>query len=174
MTCLVKLVDFTQGIFKRDRILVSIWKVKIECADLVGIQGFERLVEYCSKLSWAKTARLPRIYPVEPEIKLKGYELGANGTGLVLRINGRSFKVKFSQKLSCPTFKIKQRIKPKVVVANLFRAPVSVKSRSVKCFVSVTHDDIHNFLSLGKGMDSRGIRIRLAEHSSTLCKQWFD
>jgi hypothetical protein len=72
MTCLVKLVDFMQGIFKRDRILVSVGKVKIECADLVGIQGFERLVEYCSKLSWAKTARLPRIYPVEPEIKLKG------------------------------------------------------------------------------------------------------
>jgi len=58
MTCLVKLVDFTQGIFKRDRILVSVWKVKIECA-ILWDPGFERLVKYCSKLSWAKTARLP-------------------------------------------------------------------------------------------------------------------
>ena len=98
---------------------------------------------------------------------------GANGTGLVLRINSRSSKIKFPQILSCHTFKIKQRIKQEVV-ANLFRAPISVKSRSVECFVSVAHDDIHNFLSLGKGMDSRGIRIWLAEHCSTLCKQWFD
>jgi hypothetical protein len=70
MTCLVKLVDFTQGIFKGDRILVSVWIVKVEYADFMGIQSFERLVERRSKLSRAKAARFSRICPVKPEIQL--------------------------------------------------------------------------------------------------------
>jgi len=71
------------------------------------------------------------------------------------------------------TFKIKQRIKPKVVVANSSELPYRKTS---KCQMLCVRDSRRHpqFLEPRKGMDSRGIRIRLAEHSSTLCKQWFD
>jgi len=45
---------------------------------------------------------------------------------------------------------------------------VAIETGRVKRFVSMAHDNVYNFLSLGERMDSRGVHVRLAESSSTL------
>ena len=97
MACLVKFIYFAQGIFKGDRFLISVRKMKIEYADLMGAQGLERLVKYGTKLFWPKSTWFPRIHPAYDKYLLKDKRHKA-----VLRVDGRVLQVKLSQELSCP------------------------------------------------------------------------
>jgi hypothetical protein len=63
VTRLVEIIDFTQDVFERGGLFISIGIMKIKYADLVRFESLERLVECGPKLFWAETMRFRRIYP---------------------------------------------------------------------------------------------------------------